>query len=182
MKGYYVRDRALFSPSGLCGLPGYLGSPFWGKAGRACFTTLKTATPAKRNGGRVFVRVVNWLWRFILDFAAGNVDHELSELGGIAWTFEAFVWHHANIRHRPSVFQRTRELPYSKEPTTTGCPVLVNTSFNVRGEPIVSTPEDAFRCFMGTDIERLVIGHCFLVKGAQSHALVVDYKNNFELD
>jgi carbamoyltransferase len=40
-----------------------------------------------------------------------------------------------------------------------GCPVIVNTSFNVRGEPIVCTPEDAFRCFMGTDIERLVVGH-----------------------
>ena len=46
----------------------------------------------------------------------------------------------------------------------TGCPVLVNTSFNVRGEPIVCTPEDAFRCFMGTDIEVLAIGNCFLRK------------------
>ena len=49
----------------------------------------------------------------------------------------------------------------------TGCPVLVNTSFNVRGEPIVCTPEDAFRCFMGTDIERLVVGNCLLAKEAQ---------------
>ena len=49
----------------------------------------------------------------------------------------------------------------------TGCPVLVNTSFNVRGEPIVCTPEDAFRCFMGTEIERLAIGNCLLVKGEQ---------------
>ena len=47
----------------------------------------------------------------------------------------------------------------------TGCPVLVNTSFNVRGEPIVCTPEDAFRCFMGTDIEVLVVGNCFLQQG-----------------
>ena len=46
----------------------------------------------------------------------------------------------------------------------TGCPVVVNTSFNVRGEPIVCTPEDAFRCFMGSDIEVLVAGNCFLDK------------------
>ena len=49
----------------------------------------------------------------------------------------------------------------------TGCPVLVNTSFNVRGEPIVCTPEDAFRCFMGTEIEVLVVGNCFLSKDDQ---------------
>ena len=53
----------------------------------------------------------------------------------------------------------------------TGCPVLVNTSFNVRGEPIVATPEDAFRCFMGTDIEMLAVGNCLLAKGAQDPAL-----------
>ncbi|MBV8752197.1 MAG: carbamoyltransferase, partial [Hyphomicrobiales bacterium] len=53
----------------------------------------------------------------------------------------------------------------------TGCPVLVNTSFNVRGEPIVCTPEDAFRCFMGSDIELLVAGNCFLRKEAQDPAL-----------
>ncbi|MDF3063892.1 MAG: Carbamoyltransferase, partial [Microvirga sp.] len=56
----------------------------------------------------------------------------------------------------------------------TGCPVLVNTSFNVRGEPIVCTPEDAFRCFMGTDIEVLVVGNCFLEKERQSPALKQD--------
>ena len=64
----------------------------------------------------------------------------------------------------------------------TGCPVLVNTSFNVRGEPIVGTPEDAFRCFMGTEIETLVIGDCVLDKGAQNPALKLDYKHAFELD
>ena len=64
----------------------------------------------------------------------------------------------------------------------TGCPVLVNTSFNVRGEPIVCTPEDAFRCFMGTDIERLVVGNCLLAKEAQDPALKQDYKGAFELD
>ena len=64
----------------------------------------------------------------------------------------------------------------------TGCPVLVNTSFNVRGEPIVCTPEDAFRCFMGTDIEVLVCGNCFLEKDRQNPELELDYKNAFELD
>jgi carbamoyltransferase len=64
----------------------------------------------------------------------------------------------------------------------TGCPVLVNTSFNVRGEPIVCTPEDAFRCFMGTDIEILAIGNCFLLKQDQDPSLKLDYKNAFELD
>ena len=64
----------------------------------------------------------------------------------------------------------------------TGCPVLVNTSFNVRGEPIVCTPEDAFRCFMGSEIETLVIGNCVLHKEQQNPALKLDYKHAFELD
>jgi carbamoyltransferase len=64
----------------------------------------------------------------------------------------------------------------------TGCPVLVNTSFNVRGEPIVCTPEDAFRCFMGSDIEVLVVGNCVLRKEDQDPALKLDYKGAFELD
>jgi carbamoyltransferase len=64
----------------------------------------------------------------------------------------------------------------------TGCPVLVNTSFNVRGEPIVCTPEDAFRCFMGTGIEVLAIGNCFLRKDDQNPALAKEYKSALELD
>jgi carbamoyltransferase len=64
----------------------------------------------------------------------------------------------------------------------TGCPVLVNTSFNVRGEPIVCTPEDAFRCFMGSDIEVLVVGNAILTKDDQNPDLRQDYKNAFELD
>ncbi len=64
----------------------------------------------------------------------------------------------------------------------TGCPVLVNTSFNVRGEPIVCTPEDAFRCFMGTNIEVLVAGNCLLRKEDQDPALARDYKSAFALD
>jgi len=64
----------------------------------------------------------------------------------------------------------------------TGCPVLVNTSFNVRGEPIVCTPEDAFRCFMGTELDALAVGNLYLTKDAQDPALKKDYKNAFELD
>jgi len=64
----------------------------------------------------------------------------------------------------------------------TGCPVLVNTSFNVRGEPIVGSPEDAFRCFMGTEIEALAIGNCYLKKESQNPALKRNYETAFELD
>ena len=56
----------------------------------------------------------------------------------------------------------------------TGCPVVVNTSFNVRGEPIVNTPEDAFRCLMGTELDILVIGNCFLKKDVQDQNLKLD--------
>ena len=64
----------------------------------------------------------------------------------------------------------------------TGCPVIVNTSFNVRGEPIVGTPEDAFRCFMGTGIERLAVGNCFLLKEEQDSKLKQNYETQFDLD
>jgi carbamoyltransferase len=64
----------------------------------------------------------------------------------------------------------------------TGCPVLVNTSFNVRGEPIVNTPEDAFRCFMGTELDALAVGNLYLVKAEQDPGLKRDYKGAFELD
>jgi carbamoyltransferase len=64
----------------------------------------------------------------------------------------------------------------------TGCPVLVNTSFNVRGEPICCTPEDAFRCFMGSDIDVLVAGNCFLEKQDQDPALRLDYRDRFDPD
>ncbi len=64
----------------------------------------------------------------------------------------------------------------------TGCPVLVNTSFNVRGEPIVCTPEEAFNCFMGTEMETLVIGNCLLRKGKQDTARIRNYRHRFEPD
>ena len=63
-----------------------------------------------------------------------------------------------------------------------GCPVLVNTSFNVRGEPIVCTPEDAFRCFMATGAELLVCGDCLVRKDAQDPALISDYHSEVEPD
>ncbi len=64
----------------------------------------------------------------------------------------------------------------------TGCPVLVNTSFNVRGEPIVCLPEDAFRCFMGNELDLLVVGNCVLRKDEQDPALKISYVEEFELD
>jgi carbamoyltransferase len=64
----------------------------------------------------------------------------------------------------------------------TGCPIVVNTSFNVRGEPIACTPEDAFRCLMGTEIEALAIGNCYLDKTVQDPSKKLDYSNAFELD
>ena len=64
----------------------------------------------------------------------------------------------------------------------TGCPILVNTSFNVRGEPIVCTPEDAFRCMMGSEIDLLAVGNCLLRKEDQNPDLALDYKNAFDLD
>jgi carbamoyltransferase len=64
----------------------------------------------------------------------------------------------------------------------TGCPVVVNTSFNVRGEPIVCTPEHAFRCFMGTEIEYLAVGNCLLSKEVQDQTLRGEYHAAFELD
>jgi len=64
----------------------------------------------------------------------------------------------------------------------TGCPVIVNTSFNVRGEPIVNTPENAFNCFMGTELDNLAIGNCYLDKKEQNSNLKKNYSRNFELD
>ena len=70
----------------------------------------------------------------------------------------------------------------SKFKEKTGCPVIVNTSFNVRGEPIVNTPTDAFNCFMGTELDYLVIGNCILHKDKQNPDLKKDYSKEFELD
>lgn len=82
--------------------------------------------------------------------------------------------------HRETNLRYYRLIERFKE--LTGCPVLVNTSFNVRGEPIVCSPEDAFRCFMGTELDVLVVGNAILEKAAQSRALAADYKFEYELD
>ena len=84
-----------------------------------------------------------------------------------------------------TVHEESNPLYYSlikKFKEKTNCPVLINTSFNVRGEPIVNTPKDAFNCFMGTEMDKLVIGNCFLSKKNQDQNLKKDYKNQFELD
>ena len=64
----------------------------------------------------------------------------------------------------------------------TGCPILVNTSFNVRGEPIVCSPDDAFNCFMGTELDALVVNNFILLKDSQNPDLIQDYKNKYDLD
>ena len=84
-----------------------------------------------------------------------------------------------------TVNEKTNKLFYeliSKFKEKTGCPIIVNTSFNVRGEPIVNTPTDAFNCFMGTDLDYLVIGNCILDKKEQNTKLKKNYANKFELD
>ena len=70
----------------------------------------------------------------------------------------------------------------SKFKEKSGFPILVNTSINVRGEPMVCSPQDAFRCFMGTDMDALVIGDHVLIKEDQNQDLANDYKNDFDLD
>ena len=84
-----------------------------------------------------------------------------------------------------TVHKETNEKYYKlikKFKEKTNCPVIVNTSFNVRGEPIVCTPSDAFNCFMGTDLDKLAIGNCYLDKKSQNICLNKDYKIKFELD
>ena len=84
-----------------------------------------------------------------------------------------------------TVHKETNPLFYAlikKFKEKTGCPVIVNTSFNIRGEPIVMTPEDAFRCFMGTDLDMLIVGNCVMYKNKQNAKQVKDYKNKYDLD
>ena len=64
----------------------------------------------------------------------------------------------------------------------TKCPVILNTSFNVRGEPIVNSPTDAFNCFMGTNLDKLIIGNCYLDKKLQNKNLLKNYSNKFKKD
>ena len=93
---------------------------------------------------------------------------------------------HVDYSARIQTVTQKNNKPYydliSKFKEKTGCPVVVNTSFNVRGEPIVNTPEDAFNCFMGTELDFLVIGNCVLDKTKQNLKLKKDYTKEFELD
>ena len=84
-----------------------------------------------------------------------------------------------------TVSKKTNKIFYdliSKFKEKTGCPIVINTSFNVRGEPIVCTPTEAFKCFMGTNLDYLIIGNCILDKKTQDKRLIKSYKNKFELD
>jgi len=99
--------------------------------------------------------------------------HTICALGdAAAWPVQGLIRH-----FRPEMEARIKAFK-----AKTGCSVVVNTSFNVRGEPIVCTPEDAFRCFMGSDIDLLVCGNAVLKKEAQDPSLRIDYKDSFELD
>ena len=93
---------------------------------------------------------------------------------------------HVDYSARIQTVTQKNNKPYydliSKFKEKTGCPVIVNTSFNVRGEPIVNTPTDAFKCFMGTELDYLVIGNCILDKNKQDPNLKKDYTKEFELD
>ena len=93
---------------------------------------------------------------------------------------------HVDYSARIQTVSKTTNKPYydliSKFKEKTGCPIVVNTSFNVRGEPIVNSPKDAFNCFMGTELDYLVIGNCILKKELQDKKLKKDYSKNFELD
>ena len=93
---------------------------------------------------------------------------------------------HVDYSARVQTVDKKNNKPYydliSKFKEKTGCPVIVNTSFNVRGEPIVNTPKDAFNCFMGTELDYLVIGNCVLDKTKQDPNLKKDYTKEFELD
>ena len=93
---------------------------------------------------------------------------------------------HVDYSARIQTVSQNTNKPYhdliTKFKEKTGCPVIINTSFNVRGEPIVNTPTDAFNCFMGTELDYLAIGNCILDKKKQDPKLKKDYTNQFELD
>jgi len=93
---------------------------------------------------------------------------------------------HVDYSARIQTVHRETNPPYyaviSRFKELTGCPVIVNTSFNVRGEPIVCTPEDSFHCFMGTEIEVLAVENCILEKHEQDASLKTRYETKFDLD
>jgi carbamoyltransferase len=119
--------------------------------------------------------------------AANSADNELAGLDRLkALRSEIPAVTHVDFSARVQTVHRETNPRFhgliSAFKRKTGCPVLVNTSFNVRGEPIANTPEDAFRCLMGTEIDMLVIGNCVLHKDRQNPNLVLDYRNAFDPD
>lgn len=90
-----------------------------------------------------------------------------------------------NIQIIKKILKSTNKYYYDliyKFKEKTGCLIVVNTSFYVRGEPIVNTPTDAFNCFVGTELDHLVIGNCILDKNKQDQRFKKDYTKEFELD
>jgi carbamoyltransferase len=82
----------------------------------------------------------------------------------------------------PPLNTKLNQAIISKFKNITKCPVIVNTSFNIRGEPIVCSPKDAFKCFMGTELDYLIIGNCVLSKEKQDKLLKLNYNDMYELD
>jgi carbamoyltransferase len=104
-----------------------------------------------------------------------NVPHsEIPAVTHVDYSARAQTVHKETNPKYYSLIARFKEL--------TGCPVIVNTSFNVRGEPIVCSPVDAFRCFMGTELDVLVVGNFILLKEQQDPKLAENYETRYELD
>ena len=99
--------------------------------------------------------------------------HEMGHF--LAAIFQGIYVDGFSIGFGPSIIQK-------KFKDITSCPILVNTSFNVRGEPIVCSVEDSFKCFMGTNLDILVCENFILFKEKQNKSLLQDYKNKFEKD
>ena len=110
--------------------------------------------------------------------------NDLSMINDVRSSIPA-VTHVDNSARVQTVFKNTNPLFYNlinEFKKLTGVPILVNTSFNIRGEPIVCSPLDAFRCFMGTDLDVLVIENFLLLKEDQDKSKLIDYKDMFKLD
>ena len=119
-------------------------------------------------------------WHQELDQGRGPLE----KLGQVRSTIPAVTYVDFSLRIQ-TVHVDTNPLYHfliSRFKSLTGCPILVNNLFNVRGEPIVHSPEDAFWCFMGTDLKMLAIGNCHLNNEKQTEALSVSYESLYELD
>ena len=110
-------------------------------------------------------------------FGISKLNIERSEIPAVT-----HIDYTARIQTVDEVYNNSYYKLIEKFNEKTGCPILLNTSFNIRGEPIVCSPMDAYNCFMGTDLDILVVGNCYLDKNMQNKLNKHDYKNNFELD